>query len=587
MGIRNQLSLYFIVLSAVTVLSAGFFVLSSVIDDKKNYINELNSFLGPQIAESLDQKISSLKTELLSLFTLNAKQSTETIFLNQLTKIKTQFPEVKAIYFGVGKNKLKTVSLVATAEEIELVTAISEQLKQTLDLPVINGQFSHLFDSVYAITDKNLFVAVVLNAEFFKSAFQLARGRPSVLINKKNNTIFELNTTVQQNELNKKIPIDVWRNSDLLSMQIDFKDQTNYLLNFARPKNLSNTLVAVVAPAPSARELLKPIIKPSIGIFVGLILLSMLAAYLISQKMATPIEELAAWANQIGQGEWSTPKLQNTGPEISMLSKSFQNMMENLKAREADLKLAQHKIIHAESLAAVGRMSAGIAHEVKNPLGSVLGYAQLINIKIEAQKKKGNVAEVIPIIENYIQLMMDDTRRASKIISDLLTFARQKEIERKPVRVFEFIQAISAKLTSFCENANTKIVIHQLSPDAAAQFEIDSEQLYQVVFNLTQNAVHAVKNHPEAERKIEISAKALQTTITIEVKDNGSGIAPENIKKIFEPFFSTKQVGEGSGLGLAICHGIILQHGGSIDVDSVVNQYTCFKINIPNSYLKS
>ena len=220
-------------------------------------------------------------------------------------------------------------------------------------------------------------------------------------------------------------------------------------------------------------------------------------------------------------------------------------------------------------------------------MGSVLGYAQLINIKIEAQKKKGDVALVIPIIEDYVRLMMDDTRRASKIISDLLTFARQKEIERRSVRVQDFLQSISSKLISFCENANTKIYINQPPVGTTAHFEVDSEQLYQVIFNLTQNAVHAVSNKPETDRKIEISVTISPSIVTIEVKDNGSGIAPENIKKIFEPFFSTKQVGEGSGLGLAICHGIILQHGGSIDVESVVKQYTCFKINIssalPNS----
>ena len=106
-------------------------------------------------------------------------------------------------------------------------------------------------------------------------------------------------------------------------------------------------------------------------------------------------------------------------------------------------------------------------------------------------------------------------------------------------------------------------------------------QLYQVIFNLTQNAAHAVAHKSQSERKIAISVAVDQNSVVIEVKDNGSGIAPENLKKIFEPFFSTKQVGEGSGLGLAICHGIVLQHGGTIEVESVIEHFTCFKIKLP------
>ena len=121
------------------------------------------------------------------------------------------------------------------------------------------------------------------------------------------------------------------------------------------------------------------------------------------------------------------------------------------------------------------------------------------------------------------------------------------------------------------------------SLDSLFFVEIDQEQIYQVLFNLIQNSIHALKSKPHDPRQIKLLLDVQETSLTIRIVDNGPGISAENINKIFEPFFSTKKIGEGSGLGLALCYGIIQQHQGQILVESVLDESTCFKVKLPRS----
>ena len=175
-------------------------------------------------------------------------------------------------------------------------------------------------------------------------------------------------------------------------------------------------------------------------------------------------------------------------------------------------------------------------------------------------------------------MILDDTRRASKIISDLLTFARQKEVKRVQIPAKKYLAEVSEKLKAYCETAEVAFSSDISALADEATVEIDSDQIYQVLFNLVQNAVHALKEKPD-RKEILLSAQVKDSKITISVSDNGSGIPKENLSRIFEPFFSTKK--RGTGLGLAIVKQIVEQHGGRISVASEVGKGSKFIIDLP------
>ena len=250
------------------------------------------------------------------------------------------------------------------------------------------------------------------------------------------------------------------------------------------------------------------------------------------------------------------------------------------------MQKANQKLIQSESLAAVGRIGAGIAHEVKNPLASVLSYGQLVELnlkKIESDDISESLKDKFSKITNYNKLILDDTRRASRIISDLLTFSRQKELQTNRIVIADFLNSISAKLRTTCEAVNIEFSIDTEKLDNKAQFEIDQDQIYQVLLNLVQNATHALKENKEHERKVKLIAKINSETAELIVYNSGPVIPTEIQDKIFEPFFSTKKVGEGSGLGLAISYGIMQKHNGQIVLKSNEVEGTTFTLKIPLS----
>jgi signal transduction histidine kinase len=210
---------------------------------------------------------------------------------------------------------------------------------------------------------------------------------------------------------------------------------------------------------------------------------------------------------------------------------------------------AQQALVQSEKLASMGQLSAGIAHEVNNPLGVVLLYSQLL------------LEECDPKSEQYEDLkkIAEQADRCKKIVSGLLNFARKNQVNLKPVRIDEFISA--------CSHAVVVPERVKLALDcriAEPELELDPDQMMQVFTNLMNNAIEAM---PE-EGTLTVHAEGDAESVQVSIGDTGIGIPKENVKKVFEPFFTTKQGGKGTGLGLAICYGIVKMHRGSIVVQS-------------------
>ncbi len=244
----------------------------------------------------------------------------------------------------------------------------------------------------------------------------------------------------------------------------------------------------------------------------------------------------------------------------------MRDISERKKAEEERRELEQ-KAQLASHLASVGELSAGVAHEINNPLTGVIGYAELL------------MQEDVPEhIKNDLEIIRDGAKRVASIVKGLLTFARQSKPERTVVDINEIIEVCLRLRAYELETSNIKVVTN-LAPDLPLTIA-DAGQLQQVFLNLLINAEMEMKL-AHGKGKLIIKAEQLDNTIRISFKDDGPGIAKENLEKIFDPFFTTREVGKGTGLGLSICHGIITEHGGRIWAESKLGKGATFIVELP------
>ena len=225
----------------------------------------------------------------------------------------------------------------------------------------------------------------------------------------------------------------------------------------------------------------------------------------------------------------------------------------------------QKAMMRQEKLASIGRLSAGVAHEINNPLTTILTTAMLIQEDLD------------PEDENYRELetITKETLRCRKIVSSLLDFARQSEPSKKENNINDIIResmVLTRKQAAFKDVA----LVHELA-EGMPTVMVDKGQIQQALINLIINAIEAT----DSGGKILVTSgcNPKDRSVEVQVIDNGEGISPENIDRIFDPFFTSKE--EGTGLGLAITHGIIEQHGGTVDVASKIGSGTTFKIKLP------
>jgi signal transduction histidine kinase len=224
----------------------------------------------------------------------------------------------------------------------------------------------------------------------------------------------------------------------------------------------------------------------------------------------------------------------------------------DLKVSKSDLDKAQEALFNAEKLASMGQLSAGIAHEINNPLGVILLNASVL---LEDMREVPELAE----FKEDIDLIVEQAERCKKIVSGLLNFARKNKVVLENTNIEELVKHTLHLITRH-ENIEIKINADFTNPIA----EVHKDKITQVLINLVTNAIDAM---PDGGT-IEVLGSDTEEEITIIVRDNGTGIDKKIINKVFEPLFTTKQIGKGTGLGLAVTYGIIKTHKGTIKIDS-------------------
>lgn len=234
---------------------------------------------------------------------------------------------------------------------------------------------------------------------------------------------------------------------------------------------------------------------------------------------------------------------------------------------------ANRGVARAEKLAAVGRLAAGVVHEINNPLATISACAEALESRLREGAFAGSTAEAD--LREYLGLIRSEGFRCKNITTGLLDFSRTRAVQYRPVSVADIISS-AARLLSH-QQRGSGIEIKVEAPEYLLLISGDAGQLQQAVIALATNAIDAMPNGGV----LTLAGGSNEKSVLIEVKDTGNGIAPEDLPKIFEPFFTTKEVGDGTGLGLAVCYGILTEHGGGLNVQSTVGAGTTFTITLP------
>ena len=353
-----------------------------------------------------------------------------------------------------------------------------------------------------------------------------------------------------------------------------FAVNSRYVTAYDPIKNMSNQIVGMLSIGV-LEDGFRVIHRNALWFFflitaAGLALSTGLCYFFIRSTMK-PIGFLVLATEKLARGNLAHHvHLKNVPPEIAALGDAFNTMARSIIKRDRELRYrAQEEIMKSERLAMIGRLAAGVAHEINNPLGSILLFNRLVLNKCPADT----------VMKDNLERIEREVKRCQNIVQGLLEFARQREPKVESVD----LNALLGKTIALFENQsifhNIK-VIEQYQKDLPTAV-VDPWQVQQVFINIVMNAVDAM----EGRGTLTLTTRVAEVSDAVEIgfTDTGCGMTRETIDRLFDPFFTTKGVGHGTGLGLSISHGIILRHGGSINVSSQLGEGSSFVVILPRS----
>jgi len=299
----------------------------------------------------------------------------------------------------------------------------------------------------------------------------------------------------------------------------------------------------------------------------GLLLISALSGWIWSRRITKPLIKLSSATQLVAKGNYEISLESNTKDEIGDLAIAFNSMTIGLNEREIALKKTQEALVQSEKMSAFGQMGAGIAHEIKNPLAGILGFAQLLS------RKLGEDNALI----KYSVRIEKETVRCKDIIDNLMRFARQEKQE--------FMETdINSVIKSALEIVDHQLTINGVKIEQGMTEDLptiqgNGNQIQQTIINFMINAQQAMEG-TQGDR-VKVSTFLDDNMVVVQISDNGPGIPKDIQAKIFEPFFTTKEAGKGTGLGLSVTFGIIEDHHGELTLESEPGEGATFSIKFP------
>jgi two-component system NtrC family sensor kinase len=238
---------------------------------------------------------------------------------------------------------------------------------------------------------------------------------------------------------------------------------------------------------------------------------------------------------------------------------------------QTDKRRLQEQLLQSEKMSAIGQLIAGVAHDLNNPLASVVGFSDLL----------GEAADVPTRLAEPLAVIRQEAERASDIVRNLLSFARRQEGERQLQSLRPILESTVALLRNQLMASRIELTLE--AEPGLPEVEVHANQIKQVFVNIINNAAQAIASVRSTGGQITVLATCQPDGVAISFSDNGPGIPPAVAQRVFEPFFSTKSEGEGTGLGLSICHGIVKEHGGTMSVDAggTAGRGATFTVELP------
>lgn len=305
--------------------------------------------------------------------------------------------------------------------------------------------------------------------------------------------------------------------------------------------------------------------KEMILISVGLIALNFIIVYTLILNIIKPIMKLTDDLREVSRGNLSIRSTISHRDEIGFLSQAFNSMMDSLNQARKELERTHAHMVQTEKMAAMGKLAAGLAHEINNPLGGVLTCLETLRQNFQDEQVR----------TKYLDLIHSGMERIRRTVKQLLNFGKQRSFQLEPTDINALMNR-TLEVTSHQLSSNN-IFLHRNLDQGLSKIMVDPHQLLQVFVNLILNAIAAM---PEGG-DLWIKTGQENGKVRVAIRDNGCGIPGENLDRIFDPFFSTKEPGQGTGLGLSVSYGIIHDHGGKIEVESEKGMGSEFTILLP------
>ncbi len=385
----------------------------------------------------------------------------------------------------------------------------------------------------------------------------------------------------------------VVRSTEVITLLYPSRTGQNMMYSYIPLNDTSGTKLEVAAPESFSLDRLGNSLRNSAIALVAVSAATSIVILLGGMWMVgRPLDQLVEKVHRVGQGDLSGPVELHRGDELGKLGEAVNEMCTQLDeqrkriASETAQRLqAVEQLRHADRLKTVGRLAAGLAHEIGTPLSVVSGRAELI---ASGKLSSADVQESARTIKTQSQ-------RITTIVQELLNFARRKAPLRERGDLNQLLLETIRLLQPMSDKRAAVITLRPFETETeagGALAEFDASQMQQVFTNLLVNALQATGEGGKIESSVELVPMAVPPQDVgdtggeywrISVRDNGVGIAPEAINNIFEPFFTTKDVGEGTGLGLSIAYGIVHEHGGWLAVQSELGQGSQFDLYLPRN----
>lgn len=317
-----------------------------------------------------------------------------------------------------------------------------------------------------------------------------------------------------------------------------------------------------------------------VAVFISL-LLAIAIASVFSLRVTARIDQLREGAEIIENGRLNYRLHIKSGDEIELLSKQFNSMASKLEEshhtlerkveeRTRELKESQEAMVQQEKMVGVGQLAAGIAHELNTPLGTIIGYAQMLR---EDLAKEPGLKASLPDIDEII----GQAGRCRDLVKNLLNFSRRSSSEKVNSDINDIVLKIMSLIVHDFEMKGLRVQT-ELEADMP-RARVNENEIAQVVLNLANNAADSMSSG--GDLRVSTHYDETSDRICLTVSDTGSGIKESDRTRVFEPFFTTKEVGKGTGLGLSICYKIVENHLGSIEFDTATGKGTTFRVYLP------